>query len=1322
MNCVGVSDPGKADKEDEREKDRGIVRGQRSSTSPYPNIELGELRRNFVEPNDQTGVLYPGDDQTGVRNPRTDRGFDKTGEASLSLNTKDSQGVGYYEDRSVNKDTACITDVVDAGERKTELVSEDVHRDMTQLCVQERGSLMTLGGGGRISKRERQTLSLHQAAGVDNDTGVVLLSVDGQVSDIPVRFLIDSGASECFISQSVVEANGLLVRKSPERLKVHLADGSARSSNQCVKQACVNFGEHAEFLDFHVMKLPKYDAILGKSWLDRWNPEIDWKKNTVTIKIGRRTVVLNGVQDSEKREELSSVFKSGIDIQEVSAQCMRRLAQREPVYLAVVRSVEKDDDQTVEINDDKTKTPYPKEVQKILKEYADVFPKDLPAGLPPQRDVDHRIELIPGAEPPHKAPYRMSPQGLDELKKQLKDLTEKGYIQPSISPFGAPVLFVPKKDGSIRMCVDYRALNKVTIHNRYPLPRIDELLDRLRGAKFFTKIDLRSGYHQIRVHPDDVQKTAFRTRYGHFEFLVLPFGLTNAPATFMHLMHSIFREHLDSFMVIFLDDILIYSQNLDDHMKHVKMALQILRKHQLYAKPSKCSFFQHSVEYLGHIVSSNGVEPDPAKIKAIHEWKIPTNVKEIRSFLGLAGYYRRFIQDFAKIAAPLTDLTRKNIPYRWSLREGEAFNKLKELMTQAPVLQLADPNLEYKVTCDASDFAVGAVLSQEHEDGEHPIAFESRKMNPAEGNYPTHERELLAVIHALRTWRHYLQGSKFTILTDHHSLKYFMTQPNLSKRQARWLDFLAEFDYEIVHKPGKSNVVADALSRVDTIECCAISEVHHGLKLFQGLEQEYKQDEETQKILEESEAHPEYKILQNKIYLPSDGRMRLYIPKGEVRNSIMSELHDSRYAGHLGIKRTIDLVKRDFYWPTLEKEVTDYVKTCDECQRNKPSNQKMQGLLQPLEVSTHRWERVSMDLITHLPKTKNGYDSVLVIVDYLTKMIVTRPTYGTATAVDIAKLFVDSVVRVHGLPRTIVSDRDSKFTSHFWREVFKNMGTTLAMSSGFHPQTDGQTERANRTIEEMLRAYVGKRQNDWDERLGMVEFAYNNAVHSSTGFTPFYLCYGRHPVNPMNLLIKMETKNESADKFIEQLQEDVDQAIQNLRNAQEKQKKYADKKRRDVEFNIGDEVLLSTRNLTPMMTTGGSHKLGALYIGPFKVIEKFTSSYRLELPEHMKIHPIFHISQLKLYRVPEESRRRHHRPEPVITAEGNEEYVVEEIVNHRTRKRGKKTTTEYLVFWEGYPAHEATWEPEENLENAPEKVAEYYRRIEVNAFSKEGRL
>ena len=970
-----------------------------------------------------------------------------------------------------------------------------------------------------------------------------LLKLSGVVLGIPVKFLVDSGASENFISERLVQENDLKVVKSQDKMQVQLADGSTRASNRLVQGAQVIFEEHAEFLDFRVMKLPKYDAILGKSWLDRWNPDIDWREGTISIQVGKRKVVLKSDTPTAGGREISSIFGRRAESKQVSALQMKRLARKEKVYVALVRPTledkgDKKDQEFMEANaimdldDAKIETPFPREVKDILVEFQEVFPKELPAGLPPKRAVDHRIELLPGTEPPHRAPYRMSTQALDELKKQLKELTDNGYIQPSVSPFGAPVLFVPKKDGGFRMCVDYRALNKSTIRNRYPLPRIDDLLDRLGGANFFTKIDLRSGYHQIRVHPDDVPKTAFRTRYGHFEFLVLPFGLTNAPATFMHLMHSIFREHLDTFVIIFLDDILVYSRTLEEHKKHVRKTLEILRNNKLYAKVTKCSFFQQEVDYLGHVVGINGVKPDPAKIKAIKEWKQPKNVKEIRSFLGLAGYYRRFIQDFARIATPLTNLTRKKTPYQWTSSEDAAFNELKTKLTEAPVLKTADPNRDYTVTCDGSDTAVGAVLSQVYDSGDHPVAFESRKMNTAEVNYPTHERELLAVIHALRTWRHYLEGRKFKVVTDHYALKYLMTQPHLSKRQARWLDMLAEFDFEVIHKPGKSNVVADALSRLYMVECLTISEVQVDSKLLRKLEEEYAQDEESKAIFESPDRHPRFKVLNQRIYWVDDDRLRLYVPSGSLRAAVMEELHDARCSGHLGIKRTSDLVKRDFYWPTLESDVEEFVKSCDACQCNKPSNQRSAGLLQPLEIPKNRWERVSMDLITHLPKTRTGYDALLVVVDYGTKMVVLRPTTGTATAVDVAKVFVDSVVRVHGLPRSIVSDRDSKFTSHFWKEVFRNMGTTLAMSSGFHPQTDGQTERANRTVEEIMRAYVGRRHNDWDQRLSMVEFVYNNAVHSSTGFTPFYLCYGRHPVNPANLLAGAETRNVAAEDWM----------------------------------------------------------------------------------------------------------------------------------------------------------------------------------------------
>ena len=407
------------------------------------------------------------------------------------------------------------------------------------------------------------------------------------------------------MSTAFVENKGLVLNKRKDKVKINLADGTTQVSKTYVKQACISFEEHMEFIDFTVINIPQYEAILGKSWLDWWNPAINWKQHSLQWKMGKRTIKVAGVSDAHAKKNASSLFQNTVKIEEISVQRMRKLAKTEPVYLAVVRTNEvaeqeedpTNEDQIVTVNEDQTKTEYPMQVQEILNEFSDVFPKDLSTGLPPQRQLDHKIELVPGAEPPHRAPYHMSPQGLDELKKQLKDLTEKGYIQPSVSPFGAPVLFVPKKDGGVRMCVDYRALNRVTVHNRYPLPRIEDLLDRLQGAKLFTKIDLRSGYHQIRVHPSDVHKTAFRTRYGHYEFLVLPFGLTNATATFMHLMHSIFREQLDEFIVIFLDDILVYSRDLSSHVAHVRKSFEILRQHSLFARVSKCEFFRSSVHY-----------------------------------------------------------------------------------------------------------------------------------------------------------------------------------------------------------------------------------------------------------------------------------------------------------------------------------------------------------------------------------------------------------------------------------------------------------------------------------------------------------------------------------------------------------------------------------------------------------------------------------------------------------------------------------------------------------------------------------------------------
>jgi hypothetical protein len=442
--------------------------------------------------------------------------------------------------------------------------------------------------------------------------------------------------------------------------------------------------------------------------------------------------------------------------------------------------------------------------------YLDVFPGEFP-GMPPDRDVEFVIELQPGTTPISKRPYRMPPKELAELKTQLQELLYKGYIRPSSSPWGCPALFVKKTDGSLRMCVDYRPLNAVTIKNKYPLPRIDVLFDQLAGAKVFSKIDLRSGYHQIKVRPCDIPKTAFSTRYGLYEFFVMSFGLTNAPAYFMYLMNSVFMTELDKFVVVFIDDVLINSKSEKEHAKHLRVVLQRLRDHKLYAKFSKCEFWFKSVKFLGHTISHDGISVDPSKVQEVMEWKPPKSVHQIRSFLGLVGYYRRFIPDFSRIAKPMTELLKKGVKFVRSEACEKAFHTLRQHLTSASVLVQLDNSKPFEVFCDASGTGLGCVLMQEG----RVIAYASRALRPHEVNYPTHDLELAAVVHALKIWRHYLMGNRCNIFTDHKSLKYIFTQSELNMRQRRWLELIKDYDLEVHYHPGKANVVADALSRKD---------------------------------------------------------------------------------------------------------------------------------------------------------------------------------------------------------------------------------------------------------------------------------------------------------------------------------------------------------------------------------------------------------------------------------------------------------------------------------------------------------------------------
>ncbi|KAI3732298.1 hypothetical protein L1987_63502 [Smallanthus sonchifolius] len=605
---------------------------------------------------------------------------------------------------------------------------------------------------------------------------------------------------------------------------------------------------------------------------------------------------------------------------------------------------------------------------------------------------------------------------MKELMAQLDKLLEKGFIQPSISHWGAPVLFVKKKDGSMRMCIDYRELNKRTVKNKYPLPRIDDMFDQLQGASWFSKIDLRSGYHQLKVREEDIPKTTFRTRYGHFEFHVMPFGLTNAPATF---------------------------KNEGDHACHLKEVLEALKKERLYVKFSKCAFWLREVQFLGHVINPNGIMVDPAKIITVREWGIPKTPTEIRSFLGLAGYYRRFIQNFSKITSSLTKLTRKEEKYEWGSTQEEAFKELKEKLTQAPVLALPKGNEDFVVYSDASGQGLWCVLMHRG----RVIAYASRQLKVHEVNYPTHDLELAAVVFALKIWRHYLYGR-------------------------RWLELLKGYDCEIIYHPGKANVVTDALSRKDVptpirVKACQLVVTSDVMKEIEKAQDEALMEENIQK---ERMVGQRDKLEYNTLGVRTRFG-RVWIPmSGELRTKILDEAHKSRYSIHPGTNKMYQDLRKEYWWLGMKHEVIKYVSKCLTCSQVKAEHQKPYGKIQPLDIPEWKWEHITMDFITKLLHTTKGHDTIWVIVDRLTKSVHFLPIRETFSSERLAEVFIKEVVSRHGMPLKIVSDRDIRFTSRFWKIFHEAMGTKLNISTAYHQQTDGQFERTIQTLEDILRA------------------------------------------------------------------------------------------------------------------------------------------------------------------------------------------------------------------------------------------------------------
>ena len=807
-----------------------------------------------------------------------------------------------------------------------------------------------------------------------------LVQVRTPSCQLQVQALLDTGANSCFMDRDFAQKHQISLHTLPCPVSVVVIDGRPIASGKIFEESepiHILLGDLGCVVSFNIIRSPEHPIVLGLPWFELHNPRIDWRRREIWCPSAENIIAKDRTQDYSLKEYSSTSAPSPFhQISTITLQQMFQMGGKEELFLFAISVTPSSATQG---NSDI-------QIPEKYQEYVDVFDKVKASVLPKHRSYDCPIDLQPGKEPPWGPIYNLSPTELEVLREYIEENLAHGFIRHSKSPAGAPIFFVKKKDGSLRLVVDYRGLNKVTIRNRYALPLISSLLERIGGAKHFTKIDLRGAYNLVRIRPGDEWKTAFRTRYGHFEYTVMPFGLTNAPAVFQHMANDIFRDFLDIFLIIYLDDLLIYSKTQEEHDIHVRKVLERLRKYGLYAKLEKCSFDSEQVEFLGYTISSKGIFMDPAKVKTILEWQPPRSVRDVQCFLGFANFYRKFIWNYSKIVLPLTQLTKKNQAFVWTIEADTTFTQLKEAFTSAPILAHIDPEKPFTIEADASDFALGSILSQPGKDGQsHPVAFHSRKFTTAEINYEVHDKELLVVVDSFEQWRHFLEGSPHQIIiySDHKNLTYFQTARVLNRRQARWAQFLTRFDFKIVFRPGKQQGKPDALSRrsylaprpgdpafdnqkqillgPSKLQATTVYATPLDSRLVDTIRQQLHSDDFAKDVSAHiSPSHASCSTLQDSSqhyqeFKWQDGLLfyknLLYVPDGSPRLQVLEHCHDAPMAGHFGIAKTMELVKRSFWWPHLQNFVEDYVRTCDTCCRAKIPRHHPYGLLQPLPLA-----------------------------------------------------------------------------------------------------------------------------------------------------------------------------------------------------------------------------------------------------------------------------------------------------------------------------------------------------------------------------------
>lgn len=929
------------------------------------------------------------------------------------------------------------------------------------------------------------------------------------------------------------------------------------------------------------------------------------------------------------------------------------------------------------------------ELHKLLEKYKDVFvTKNDEIGIVPF--IQHQIDTGDAA-PIRSKPYRVSIAEQKVIQQLIDEMLQANIIRESRSFWASPVVLVKKKGTSeLRFCVDYRKLNKITKVDPYPIPNMDSVLETLSGNHWFSKLDVKAMYWQVLMDNASREKTAFVVHCGQYEFNVMPFGLVSAPMTAMRVMNRV-TQGMEDCSFVFYDDILVFTPTFEEHLKQLDKLFNRLEEANIKLNAKKCDLLLKSVHYLGHVVTAQGIEPDPHKVETIRAFPRPKTITDARSFIGMSNFFRRYIKDFALIARPIHETIKINQPFKWTDKAQDAMDTLKAKLMSPPILVHFDLQGDLTIRCDASGFGLGAILMQRSIDPTKSgvIAYDSKTLSKSESNYSTTKKECLAVVYAVKHWRRYLYGKHFDVVTDHHALCWLMQTKDHTNLLMRWALILQEYNFTIKYESGKTHGDADCLSRYplsdkdnedvdDDVPTWPIHSVgrskataKHPNRVISELAQpvfdiakEQAHDTFCGPILGQLQRqdlpnkirkkYKHYLVDASILYRQSrvnSKRLLLVLPKS-MREFVLKEAHDQPIGGHFGIKRTLAAIKLRFYWPTLDRDVYAYIKSCDPCQRKKTPRSKKKGFMIPMPIPRQAFEIVGMDLMGPLPPSSNKNQHILVITDYLTKFVIAR-ALRTTTSDKIAEMLRKNVFYTHGLPRVVISDNGANLTSSEIRQMMLSLNIEHKTTSPYRPQTNGQTERYNQVLGTQLAIFAEENPKNWDRFLHALTFAYNTTIHASHGTTPYYLVHGRDPLKPMDLAtgrpLYQSNEGDQADEMVT-LSKAREFAQVLVKQSQQYSKKRYDSNRVEADFKVNDLVRL----LRAPRALAEKKKLHLPWKGPYMIVKIISSvNYQIRAVGDANEELIVHVDQIERYtaRITDSGAPREQHQEPMTNQE-----------------------------------------------------------------------